>query len=93
MEQELPRCKTCLHFVKGGVEARLNTAGKIAGAPDVATVEAGLCHGNPPSVHIVPMQTLKGDALAPAPFRPPVLADDVGCRFHSELIDGDGDLH
>jgi hypothetical protein len=73
------RCATCPHFIEqDGLSQNQN-------------IVAGLCHGIPPATHMIPIEIPPRSieriakpqmALAPSPYRPPVMADDPGCHLH-----------
>jgi hypothetical protein len=83
---ENPTCATCPYWhVRSDIKATLNVSGVIAsGAPDPREILVGECMGRPPAPLMVPIQTLKGQGLAPQPFESMTASTRPGCSMHPD---------
>lgn len=83
---DFPKCETCPHWQRReDVKATLNASSVIAaGAPDPREIVVGECTGEPPQTIMVPVQTIRGQGVAPQPFDRFTQADRPGCSLHPD---------
>lgn len=78
-------CGSCEYWVhNAAVRAAPNVGHPGGGELTPSDTRIGECHANPPTVHLLPIQTLdgRGQAISPQPLRPMTFASARACRHY-----------
>lgn len=62
------------------LRAAPNVQSPGGGGAVAISLRVGNCFESPPVMHLMPVQTLQGNAIAPQPLRPMTIENEAACR-------------